>query len=190
MVVDQEALCAYLSSHLAHVLDQMLTAATTWAGCHPDRGDCLPLDLVVMAEYSAFVHQRCLYELVGEPKKGNAFRRAAFGSSAQIRSDLHNRWYGHLNAAVAHVYSRGKAAAPVVDGQHLKDQVTVLTADLFSLFRSLEPRMPEASGRVLGHALDRAQAKSSIVGSRLAVPSIEWGADDPFARWGAHKWWP
>jgi hypothetical protein len=47
---------------------QMLTSATTWSACHPDRSLSLPRDLVVMAEYSAFLHERCLYELACEPK--------------------------------------------------------------------------------------------------------------------------
>lgn len=177
----------YIRSHLAHVLDQMLTAATTWAACHPDRGPELPIDLVVMAEYSAFLHERCLYELACE-RKGRKFRTQVLGASKALRTPVKERWYDHLNAAVLHVYRRGIEPDPVVDGDHLKDQVANLANDVVALFASLKANEPERSA--LQHALTTARDKADLVADSFDVQRIAWGTDDPFEGWGSHKWWP
>jgi hypothetical protein len=179
----------YIRSHLAHVLDQMFTAATTWSACHPDRGADLPVDLVIMAEYSAFLHERCLYELACQPK-GKSFRAQVLGSGTALTSPLQLRWYDHLNAAVLHVYRRGIEPDPVVDGDHLKDQVADLARDVYSLYRRIESELPKPERRAMSVALASAQRKSDRVADSFGIATIGWDAADPFAGWGRAKWWP
>jgi hypothetical protein len=179
----------YIRTHLAHVFDQMLASTTTWAGCRPSRRRKLPVDLVVMAEYSAFLHQRCLYELACEPK-GSRFRKATTGSTAALRTDAHTNWYDHLNTAVAHVYGRGPDADPVDGAEHLKDQVAVLALDLLRVFDRIKSKAPDDVADALDSAIATGLRKSATVVERMQLPPLDWSLDDPFVYWGAYKWWP
>jgi hypothetical protein len=179
----------FVQTHLAHELEYMLIAATTWCGCHPDRRRSWPRHLVATAEYAAFVHERSLYEFFCE--SGGAYdARKHVGHPTALSSPLWMKWEKHLNTAVMHLWKRWKGPTPVIGEDHLKDQVADLACDLVRLWQELEQGTEGSVHEELASHRTRILDLAGDTARRLKTPELDWALADPFASWGDRKWWP
>lgn len=179
----------FVATHLSHELEYMLVAATTWCAAHPDRRAHLPLHLVATAEYAAFVHQRSLYEFFcGSGGAYDARRR--LGHARALKSVEFDRWEDDLNTAVMHLWKRWKADPPVIDGDHLKDQVANFALDLVGLWRRFESLAASELGEVLHNGRSEALGQAATAAAVMGAPVLDWSVEDPFVGWGERKWWP
>jgi hypothetical protein len=179
----------FVQTHLAHEFEYMLAAATTWCACHPDRRSAWPQHLVATAEYAAFVHQRSLYEFFCG--SGGAYEaRAHVGHPKALESVLYGLWEKPLNTAVTHLWPRWKAEPPVINGDHLKDQVAAFASDVLGLWCALELDVPSAVVGVLRASREHAVRIAHDAAEKMGTPPLDWSLDDPFAAWGQWKWWP
>jgi hypothetical protein len=180
----------FVNTHLAHELEYMLMAATTWCAWHDDTRDEMPKHLGATAEYAAFVHHRSMYEFFCEDDKQSCLARGHVGCQIALQSQIWDDWRRHINAAVAHLKERWKNAPPVHDDEQLKNQVAVFSMDLVRLWSELERNTPaDISAALVGHRL-RVLDYVDRCAVKMGTPSLDWGAPDPFANWGARKWWP
>ncbi len=185
----------YAASHLSHEFMEMLVAAATWA-CSRDDSDSrgLPYKLPEIAEYAAFSHARCLLELFCHTPKGSpgptGAARELLGHGDALPSDLWERWQAHLNRAAAHLARRHEGVDPIVDGEHLKDQVVDLAREVVRLWVEFEALVSDPVRSELRRGRATAFDESNVVTDRLAHPPLDWLADDPAGEWGERKWWP
>ncbi|MEX1009254.1 MAG: hypothetical protein WD271_15640 [Acidimicrobiia bacterium] len=185
-------LAQFVRTHLTHELEYMLVAATTWCACHPDTREAWPKHLVATAEYGAFVHQRALFELFCEhrEKEGAYQSRARLGHLEPLASPLYTSWMKHLNAAVAHVWARWKAPAPVGGGEHLKNKVADFASEIVRLWRALEQGTPDAQvTHVLTQSREASIKKARAAAIKMGTPDLDWSLEDPFVAWADRKWW-
>jgi hypothetical protein len=191
----------YAASHVSHALMEALVAATTWACSRDGDRRQLPYKLQEIAEYSAFTHQRGLFELFCSPGTNDRGRltvvgkaRHKLGNEQSIESSAWATWHEHLNRAAAHLAKRHEARDPVVNGVHLKDLVVDLARDVVRLWTQYEqaPGVSVAVRARLEEGKAVAFAESDTVTTWFHYPPLDWMTDDPAAEWISRglKWWP
>lgn len=191
----------YAASHVSHALMEALVAAATWACSRDGNERQLPHKLQEIAEYSAFAHQRGLFELFCGPGTNDKGKltvvgkaRQKLGNEQSVESSVWATWHAHLNRAAAHLAKRHEAIDPVVDGDHLKDLVVDLAREVVRLWIKYEGTAGvSATVRArLGEGKAIAFAESDAVTTWFDYPPLDWLAEDPAAEWISRglKWWP
>jgi hypothetical protein len=182
----------FAASHMSHELDCTLIAATHWAALHPDVRSRYPTLFVWTAEYAAFLHQRGLFELFCNNRNLEVKKTRRFlGHGPIVISETWKTSEEPLNTAGSHVYGRYVADAPHRDGEQLKNQVAALTIEVVRLWRAYADLAPELGVKdALISGLDKANKRAGRIAEEMDAPSLDWLSTDPFADWGAHKWWP
>jgi hypothetical protein len=191
----------YAASHVSHALMEALVAAATWACSRDGDKRQLPYKLQEIAEYSAFAHQRGLFELFCAPGTNDkgaltvvGKARRKLGDERAVESIVWETWHEHLNRAAAHLAKRHEAIDPVVDGAHLKDLVVDLAREIVGLWTRYEarPRVPASVRATLENGKAVAVAESYAVTAWFGYPPLDWMAEDPAAGWLSTglKWWP
>lgn len=191
----------YAASHVSHALMEALVAAATWACSRDGEERGLPYKLQEIAEYSAFAHERGLFELFCEPARNDKGTLTVVGKARQklgeeqpVESSVWGTWHEHLNRAAAHLAKRHEAIDPVVDGAHLKDLVVDFAREVVRLWREYE-HTPGVSADVrakLEEGRAVAFAEANAVTTWFDYPQLDWLAEDPAAEWISRgvKWWP
>lgn len=191
----------YAASHVSHALMEALVAATTWACSRDGKKRLLPYKLQEIAQYSAFAHERGLFELFCGPAKNGKGSLTVVGEARQklgeerpVESPVWCTWHKHLNRAAAHLAKRHEAIDPVVDGAHLKDLVVDFAREVVRLWSEYEQR-PGVSADVrakLEEGRAVAFAEANAVTTWFDYPQLDWLAEDPAAEWMSRgvKWWP
>jgi hypothetical protein len=191
----------YAARHVSHALMEALIAAATWACSRDGDERGLPYKIQEIAEYSAFAHQRGLFELFCDPganDKGELTvvgkARRKLGGDEAVESLVWDTWHEHLNRAAAHLAKRHEEIDPVVDGVHLKDQVVDFAREVVRIWTKYE-RASGISADVRarfeqGKAI--AFTESDAVTVWFGYPPLDWLAEDPAAEWisAGLKWWP
>ncbi len=191
----------YAASHVSHALMEALVAAATWACARDGEDRGLPYKLQEIAEYSAFAHERGLFELFCEPARNDkgtltvvGKARRKLGAEQVVESSVWDTWHEHLNRAAAHLAKRHEAIDPVVDGAHLKDLVVDVAHEVVRLWREYEQRLDDSADvrTRLQEGRAVAFAESKAVTTWYGYPQLDWLAEDPAAEWisGGLKWWP
>jgi len=180
----------FVDTHLAHELEYMLMAATTWCAWHLDTREENPKHLGTTAEYAAFVHQRSMYEFFCDEDKQATLARMHVGCYVALPSQLWTDWRRHINAAVAHLKQRWKKPPPVHNGEQLKNQVAAFSIDLVRLWSDLEQNTQGDIAAALAGHRERIVDYVNRCAVKMGTPPLDWGASDPFAHWGDRKWWP
>jgi len=178
----------YAASHLTHTLGQLLAATVFWTGeprwarqIEATSGQ-RPAGILAVAEYAAFTHQRALYEVFCDERSDRAAAaRIRLGHPAALSSSEYRRWIGPLNSAVAHLGSRPLDPVPHSRGEHLKDSVGTITADILRLWRTMTAGTSYVE--VAGAMSQGERAASDLaddVARWMQTPMPKWDLDDPF----------
>lgn len=191
----------YAASHVSHALMEALVAASTWACSRDGEERGLPYKLQEIAEYSAFAHERGLFELFCGPTKnakgdltvvGRA--RQKLGDEEPVESLVWVEWHDHLNRAAAHLAKRHEAIDPVVNGAHLQHLVVDLASEVVRLWREYEQRPGVSTSVRAKLEAGRADAfkEATRVTTWFGYPQLDWLAEDPAAEWRCRgvQWWP
>lgn len=205
------------SSHLAHVLSEMVSATAIWAArpaVGPRTvGDTLPATpprtsadetVVRCAEYAAFTHQRALTELLGSaPDLTNtdlvrARRQLGLPTDATLStmtgSLIDRHWVNELNRAVAHVGRRGlPPRQPPQPGPGLPSRVAWMTGRVLAAWeRAATVTLLQGVAQEMRLVAAQACASSDILLNGLGAPAADWSdLTDPFKHWNDDwHWWP
>jgi len=179
----------FARTHVAHAFNCMIGAATLWVANPPESESIWRLNWT--AEYAAFAHQRALYELFCDDETGARRGRELLGLDDSLGSDPWRIWRQHLNTAALHLHGRWSERDPVVDDEHLKNQVAMFACDIVGLWSDLESLTPADVSAVLKRTRLAVIGQARRAADDLGLPPLDWSAPEPFAAWeGGPKWWP
>jgi hypothetical protein len=123
----------FIREQLFHELRRLLGAATVWTAFSDAKAG---FDVVV-AEDSAFVHARCLFEFFTHRKGGNDVSVTEFGPTAPYTSPAYGRWCGPLNRHVLHIAKGRTTPSNLNSSGHLNEQVKVFADEILLLWDKL-----------------------------------------------------
>lgn len=142
----------FINYELHHELRCLLGAATVWQA-FKDAGAGFD---VVVAQDSAFVHARCLFNFFTSTKSGTDISIVEFGPEA-YESPIYEKWKEPLNRHVLHI-SKGRANPQnLKNGTHLNEQVLDFATEILHLWEKFETD-PSASGYAANLSEARQQA--------------------------------
>lgn len=145
----------FIESELYHELRCLLGSATVWqifksTGAGYD---------VVVAEDSAFMHARTLFEFfTSKGKNSNILRITEFGLR-KFKSNVYAKWKVPLNRHVLHLNEKRLKPNNLKNGEHLSEQVEVFAKEILKLWEQFENDPAAASYRqILKSVRERAIA--------------------------------
>jgi Fe-S cluster biosynthesis and repair protein YggX len=154
---------AFLENELYHELRCLLGSATVWQIFKKTNAG---YDVIV-AEDSAFIHARTLFEFFTSKKRNkNILRIVEFGPS-KYRSSIYATWKPSLNRHVLHLNEKRLNPNNLKTDEHLSEQVEVFAREVLSLWKQFENDPEAASFRpILVRVRERAiaDAKNDATG--------------------------
>lgn len=124
----------FIEQELYHELRCLLGSATVWQ-VFKNQGAGYD---VVVAEDSAFMHARTLFEFfTSDGKNKNNIRIAELGAR-KYRSNVYSKWKSALNRHVMHLNYKRLEPSNLKNGIHLKDQVEVFAHEILKLWKQFE----------------------------------------------------
>lgn len=124
----------FLESELYHELRCLLGSATVW---QIFKNKNTGYDVVV-AEDSAFMHARTLFEFfTSKGKNSNILRITEFGPR-KFKSNVYAKWKIPLNRHVLHLSEKRLKPNNLKAGEHLNEQVEVFAREILKLWERFE----------------------------------------------------
>ncbi len=124
----------FLENELYHELRCLLGSATVWQ-VFKSKGAGYD---VIVAEDSAFIHARILFEFFTSKKRTkNILRIVEFGPS-KYKSNIYAKWKSSLNRHVLHLNEKRLNPNNLKTGEHLNQQIEVFAREILRLWEKFE----------------------------------------------------